>query len=136
MTRELRFVSADGGASLVLSFNGRASATTTATAQGPEFSVTAPVDFYMAPSLPTFLEGIAEDESSQTSHFHWSTLESELEMEATRDMLGHIYLVFQLRSPDIGSNRWWSFTGRIVLELGSMQLLCKRAQEFWNEAAT
>jgi hypothetical protein len=136
MTHEFLLVSAEDGASLSFLFDRGAPDYITVTADGRGFCVQAPVYTYMSPSLPTFFDELAEGDPHKTATVIWESLEGELRLEASRDLLGHIFMVFHVRSIDIGSNRWWSFTGRIVLELGSMQLHCKRVREFWNAAAT
>ena len=136
MTNELLLVSAEDGASLSFSCNNGSNYQIAVTAAGRGFSVATSVYSYSSPSLSKFFDEIAESNPSENGTFLWETLEGELRLEVTRDLLGHIFLVFYMRSPDIGSNRWWSFTGRLVLELGAMKSLCKRVHKFWNAAAT
>jgi len=131
--RELVLTSAEDGSSLRMTCRDQSFGSITVEARGNGFSVNAPVYVDMAPSLPQFL---AEVEAAGTTPavLTWETLEGELKLEAKRDQLGHIYVTYHLRSSDIGSNRWWSFTGRMVLELGAMQDLHKLATRFWNAA--
>lgn len=88
----------------------------------------------MAPSLPEFLEGLTQTPASGTKEISWCSLEGELNVVARLDSLGHVFLTYDLRSPDIGSDKWWRFTGRLVLELGSMPRICRDAREFWQAA--
>ena len=134
MSDEFILVSAEDGASLRFSFDHSTPGYITVAAEGRGFRVVAPVYTYMSPPLPTFFDDLAGGDFHETASTVWESIEGELRLEASRDLLGHIFMVFYLRSPDIGSNRWWSFTGRMVLELGSMQLHCKRVREFWNVA--
>ncbi len=105
----------------------------TVEARGNGFSVVAPVYVDMAPPLSQFLADV-EAAGATAAPLAWETLEGELKLEAKRDLLGHIFITYYLRSPDIGSNRWWSFKGRLVLELGAMTNLRKSASRFWNAA--
>jgi hypothetical protein len=133
--RELILTSAEDGATLRMSCPDKSWGSIIVEAQGNGFDVSTPVFVDMAPSLPDFLDEVATDPNAIGKAASWETLEGELRVEATRDSAGHIFVVYQLRSSDIGSNRWWSFTGRLVLELGAMADLCKRARRFWNAAA-
>lgn len=103
------------------------------TAVGSGFDVTIPAYVYQCPSLPDFLDEVSGDQPSEAM-IPWETLEGEVRLEVNRDKLGHLFVVYQLRSPDVGSDRWWRFEGRLVLELGSMPSLCRRAREFWRVA--
>ena len=134
MGRELVLTSAEDGAILRLSCPDESWGSVTVNAQGNDFAVSAPLYVDMAPSLPEFLEKISASPAAAGGYTPWESLEGELRLEAERDALGHIFLVYHLRSSDIGSNRWWSFTGRLVLELGAMPDLCKSARRFWNAA--
>ena len=133
--RELILTSAEDGATLRLSCPDRTWGSIIAEARGTGFDVSAPVFVDMAPSLPDFFDEIAAAPDATPKNASWETLEGELRLEAKRDSTGHIFIVFHLRSSDIGSHRWWSFTGRLVLELGAMDDMCKRARRFWNAAA-
>jgi len=133
MGRELILTSAEDGASLRLSCPDQSWGSITVEARGNGFTVTAPVYVDMAPSLPQFLSEIEVGGATPTA-MTWETLEGELKLEAKRDPLGHIFLTYHLRSSDIGSDRRWSFTGRMVLELGAMPDLRKLATRFWNAA--
>jgi hypothetical protein len=134
MGRELILTSVEDGATLCLRSPDESWESITVGAQGNDFSVSAPVYFHLAPSLPDFLDSIVEADLKKNEPLHWETLEAEFRLEACRDSVGHIFLTYHLRSPDIASNRWWSFTGRLVLELGAMPDLRKRAGRFWNAA--
>ena len=131
MGRELLLRSVEDGATLRLSCPGESWGSITVEAQGNGYSVTSGVYVDMAPPLPRFLEELAAGTGAMGDQ-HWETLEGDLRFEASRDAIGHIYIVYHLRSPDIGSNRWWTFTGRMVLELGAMAEICKLARRFWN----
>ena len=134
MARVLEFSSVEDGATLRLTCPDQSWGSITAEAAGNGFNVCVPVYVDLAPSLPTFLDEIVAAGATKTP-LVWETLEAEFRLEVTRDMVGHIYLVYTLRSPDIGSNRWWSFVGRLVLELGAMPEICKSARRFWRDAA-
>jgi hypothetical protein len=88
----------------------------------------------MAPSLPDFLDRLNETPASGSREFSWASLEGDLKIFARLDSLGHVFLTYELRSPNIGSDKWWSFTGRLVLELGGLPHVCKQAREFWRAA--
>jgi len=133
--RELILTSAEDGATLRMSCPDTAWGSINVEARGNGFNVSAPVYVDMAPSLPEFLDEITAAPEATRKKASWETLEGEFRIDATRDSTGHIFLVYQLRSSDIGSNRWWSFTGRLVLELGQMADVRKRAGRFWNAAA-
>lgn len=132
MTHELTLVSAEDAASLRLALPAGGNGSLVATASGPGFTVNAPVYTYMVSSLPAFLESLLQTPSAGTKDLTWSTLEGELTLNARLDSLGHVFLTYTLRSPDIGSNRWWSFTGRLVLEIGTLPMACRRAHELWQ----
>jgi hypothetical protein len=104
------------------------------TATGAGFAVAAKADTYTCAPILEFFEAMRVPPTSGTRSIQWETLEGEFKLEGTLDSLGHIYITYELRSPDIGSNRWWSFTGRLVLELGSVAMYCDRAEAFWNGA--
>jgi hypothetical protein len=134
MIRELTFTSTEDSASLHMTCPDESWGLIIVEARGNGFSVRAPVYVDMAPSLPRFLADV-EAAGTTTVPLTWETLEGELKLEARRDPLGHIFLTYHLRSPDNGSNCWWSFTGRMVLELGAMSNLRKSAGRFWNAAS-
>lgn len=134
MGREFVLTSAEDGSTLRMSSPDQSWGSITVDAQGTDFKVSAPVHVDMAPSLPAFLDELAAPPDGKRGAAVWETLEGELRIEASRDSTGHIFLVYHLRSSDIGSNRWWSFTGRMVLELGAMADICKRVHRFWNAA--
>jgi hypothetical protein len=131
--RELVLTSAEDGASLRMTCPDQSWGSITVEARGNGFLISAPVYVYMAPSLPKFLAEV-EAAGATREVMTWETLEGELRFEAKRDPLGHMFITYHLRSSDIGSNRWWSFTGRIVLELGAMPELQNLATRFWNAA--
>lgn len=133
--RELILTSAEDGATLRMSYPDRSPNSISVEARGNGYDVSVPVSLYMAPSLPEFLNEIAAAPEASRKTASWESLEGELRLEATRDSIGHIFVAYQLRSDDIGSNRWWSFTGRLVLELGAMTDVCSRARRFWPPAA-
>ena len=133
MGRELVLTSAEDGASLRMSCPDQSWGSITVEARGNGFSVSTPVYVDMAPSLPQYLAEI-EAGIPTSEALTWETLEGELKLEAKRDPLGHIFLTYHLRSSDIGSDRWWNFTGRMVLELGAMSDLHKSATRFWRAA--
>jgi hypothetical protein len=133
VSRELTFTSAEDSASIQMTCPDESWGLITVEARGNGFSVSAPVYVDMAPSLPQFLADV-EAASTMPVPLTWETLEGELKLEAKRDPLGHIFITYHLRSPDFGSNRWWSFTGRLVLELGGMPNLRKSADRFWKAA--
>jgi hypothetical protein len=134
MTRELTLTSAEDGSTLQLAVAEGTRDSVVATATGVGFSISAPVYTYMAPSLPDFMESLAGTPSSGAKEVNWSSLEGDLNLAARLDSLGHVFLTYDLRSPDIGSNRWWRFTGRLVLELGAMPQICRDARAFWQAA--
>lgn len=134
MTHELTLVSTEDAASLRLALPAGGNGTLLATAAGPGYTVSAPVSTYMASSLPAFMESLAQTPAAGSMELTWSTLEGELTLNARLDSLGHVFLTYTLRSPDIGSDRWWSFTGRLVLEIGALPVVCQRAHELWRAA--
>jgi Family of unknown function (DUF6228) len=132
--RELLLTSVEDGATLRMTCPDQSWGSITVEAAGSDFSVSAPVYVDLAPSLPDFLNEVASAAPSSDKPLHWETIEGEFRLETRRDTVGHIFVTYHLRSPDIGSNRWWTFTGRLVLELGAMPDICKRAGRFWNAA--
>jgi hypothetical protein len=132
--RELILVSVEDGATLSMSCAEEAWGSIDVRARGPGFDVSAPVYVNLAPSLADFLDQLAATPEAVAKRGSWGTLEDDFRIDATTDSKGHVYLTYQLRSPDIGSNRWWSFRGRLVLELGGMPRVCKQARRFWNAA--
>jgi hypothetical protein len=130
--REFVLTSVEDGSTLRMSCPDQCWGSITVEAQGNGFKGSVPAYVDMAPSFPAFLDKLAAPPDAKRAAALWETLEGELRVEASRDATGHIFLVYHLRSSDIGSNRWWSFTGRMVLELGAMADICKRAHRFWN----
>lgn len=131
---EVVLTSAEDGATLRMSSPERAWDSISVEARGNGYDVSASVSLYMAPPLSDFFDEIAAAPEASRKTASWESLEGELRLEATRDSTGHIYVVYQLRSDDIGSNRWWSFTGRLVLELGAMFDVCAQVRKFWPPA--
>ena len=134
MAADLILTSAEDGATLRLSHAGNGRNSILATASGAGFSLSAPVYTYLSPSLPAFFESLKDPPPAGRKELAWASLEGDLKLVATLDSLGHIFLEYEMRSPDIGSNKWWSFTGRLVLELGAIPGYCKQAQAFWHDA--
>jgi len=137
VTSELELRSAADGTVLTLRRTDAASTPPdafTASAIGPGFSVAAPVYGYLSPSLPEFMRSLGDTPKAGSRKLVWGTLEEELTLAATLDVQGHIYVEFRLRSPDIGSDRWWAFEGRLVLELGAIPKLCRCADRFWGNS--
>lgn len=135
MSDVLEFTSAADGAKIRLSYAGEGSEESLRiVASGHGFEIAAQAYTYMCPSLPDFLDELSRTDA-ETPTLHWGTLEGEFRLGATRDALGHIFVTFRLRSPDIGSDKWWQFEGRLVLELGAMPALCRDARAFWRAAA-
>jgi hypothetical protein len=130
---ELRSV-ADGSTLRFTRTGGGSEASLLVAAVGHGFDITVPAHTFMCPSLPDFLDEVSKS-SATGSITPWATLEEEVRLEVTRDPLGHIFVLYKLRSPDIGSDQWWSFEGRLVLELGAMPALRDRARDFWRAAA-
>lgn len=133
MERELVLRSVEDGAILRMTCPDESWGSVTVEAQGHGYSVITPVYVDMASPLPEFLEDLGAGAGTRGPK-QWETMEGELRFEASRDITGHIYLVYHLRSPDVGSKRWWTFTGRMVFELGAMPEVCKLARRFWNAA--
>jgi hypothetical protein len=134
LTREFVITSREDGATLRLSRPEESWGSITAEASGSAFSVRIPVYTDLSPSLPDFFEAFAGTPDVGRKELSWETLEGELKFSTSLDSLGHIFLVYHLRSPDIGSNKWWSFTGRLVLEAGALSDTCKRLRRFWRTA--
>jgi hypothetical protein len=88
----------------------------------------------LSPSLPEFLKHLQSTPTTGQKDLSWETLEGERRFDATLDALGHIFIVYRLRSPDIGSSKCWSFTGPLVLELGNLPEVSKRLDRFWGAA--
>src|SRR4051794_15391582 len=101
MARELILTSAEDGSTLRLAVAEGSRDSVVATATGVGFSVSAPVYTYMAPSLPDFIESLARTPSSGANEVNWSSLEGDLNLVARLDSLGHVFLTYDLRSPDI-----------------------------------
>ena len=134
MASEFIITSREDGATLRLSCPEESWGSITAEASGPAFSVRIPVYTDLSPSLPDFFEAFLETPNRGRKELSWETLEGELKFSASLDSLGHVFLVYHLRSPDNGSNKWWSFTGRLVLEVGALSDTCKRLRRFWRTA--
>jgi Family of unknown function (DUF6228) len=134
LAREFVITSREDGATLRLSCPEESWGSITAEASGSAFSVRIPVYTDLSPSLPDFFEALLVTPNVGRKEFSWETIEGELKFSASLDSLGHVFLVYHLRSPDIGSNKWWSFTGRLVLEVGTLPDTCKRLRRFWRTA--
>jgi Family of unknown function (DUF6228) len=130
LSDSLTFTSREDGATLTFKTGG----SIVAVATGPGYEIAAPFSTFMCPPLTEFLERLGRPPQTGRTELSWSTLEGELKFDAVLDVLGHVFLTYHLRSPDIGSAAWWSFTGRLVLEMGEIEQLYKRAQAIWTGA--
>ena len=131
LSSEFRLTSVEDGSTLALF---RVGGGLIAEASGAGFSVRVPVYDDLKPTLGDLFRTFQRTPRSGETHLHWENLEGELRFDATLDSVGHVYLTYELRSPGVGSTTWWSFTGRLVLELGSLPLLTKRLDAFLNVA--
>jgi hypothetical protein len=135
MAREFVLTSAEDGATLRLSCSDDGLMSATVAASGPGYEVRVPIYLDLSPSLPDLFKELEEPPTLGRKDLSWETLEGDFKLQASSDPQGHIYITYHLRSPDIGSNRWWSFTGRLVLELGSLPTTRKRLERFWRASA-
>ncbi len=134
LDREFIITSSEDGATLRLSAPDESWGSITAEATGAGYAVRVPVYTELSPSLVDFFEAFAESPGVGRKELAWESLEGELKFSACLDSLGHVFREYHLRSPDIGSNKWWSFTGRLVLEAGALPDTCKRLRRFWRNA--
>jgi hypothetical protein len=85
---------------------------------------------YMAEDLGKFFQSIADDWKGWKGSKSWSTLESELELAATSDSLGHVRLEFVLRKPHNGFQ--WELRGALELEAGQLDRIAQDVRLAWN----
>jgi len=99
---------------------------------GSEVNIQTRVYSYLSPDMSVYFQEIAQAWRGWEGKKCWSSLEGEFALMATADRTGHIFLGFQLRSPDQGSGYDWCFSGTLLLEAGSLDGIAKKAKAFWN----
>jgi hypothetical protein len=102
--------------------------------EGPNVKAVARVFAYMAQSLAAYLEDLSTSWPGWTKPKTWDSLEGECHLKATSDKLGHIFLEFVLCSG--GTDRDWTVTGSLELEVGQLERAAAQAKEFFYMTLT
>ena len=82
--------------------------------------------------LVDLFESIARDWKGWDGERHWSAIESDLEIDATSDRLGHIKLQIKIRSNDPEND--WRAIAPIFLDSGTLDNIAGDIKRFFCEA--
>jgi hypothetical protein len=102
------------------------------TVDGPMVHASARVDGYESSTLASYFENIAACWKGWKGEKKWSNLENELELTATSDTLGHVFLSFTLRS---GHHDYaWTASGKLLLEAAQLDRIAHDFSFFYSRS--
>jgi hypothetical protein len=95
--------------------------------QAPGLTATANVLRYMSEGLGDFFRDLAVEYRGWKGVKTWSSLESEITLEAVSDRTGHVFLTVALQRD---AERTWTAEALLVLEAGQLDSLARKARTF------
>lgn len=98
-----------------------------ATVQSRGLTATTQVSLYQSFGINEFFADLARDWRGWTDVRTWSSLEGELEIRATSDRSGHIYLEVALHD---GAPARWAATVNLVVEAGQLTTIASDANRW------
>ena len=105
----------------------------TVSLSGPLIQASARIDSFESGNLPAYFENIAACWKGWKGEKRWENVENELELVATSDSLGHVFLSFTLRSGH--SDFAWTVSGRLLLEAGQLDAIAQEMSAFYATRA-
>jgi hypothetical protein len=84
--------------------------------------------------LPALFDSIAADWKGWKGKKEWKTIESDLQLAATHDGLGHVRLEVRITNQDPEDN--WTVTADLFFDAGSLDSIAKSINEYFNPTKT
>jgi hypothetical protein len=98
-----------------------------------EFQIQAetPVYTYISQGIGEFFTKLSNNWKGWQGNIEWGSLEGELNLKASCDRLGHIFLSVQLKK---GAPPIWEVHTELMLEAGQLEYLASKARAFESVA--